>query len=46
MANAESCIIEMNGFEFDINSLHLESGLVQNCRRSMDNKSAIAWEVG
>lgn len=45
MANAESCIIEMNGFEFDINSLHLESGLVQNCRRSMDNKSAIAWEV-
>lgn len=45
IANAESCVIEMNGFVFDINSLRLESGLVQNCRRSMDNKSAIAWEV-
>jgi hypothetical protein len=46
IANAESCVIEMNGFVFDINSMRLESGLVQNCRRSMDNKSAIAWEVG
>ena len=36
----------MNGFVFDINSMRLESGLVQNCRRSMDNKSAIAWEGG
>lgn len=45
IANAESCVIEMNGFVFDINSMRLESGLVQNCRRSMDNKSAIAWEV-
>ena len=46
MANEESCVLEVNGFVFDINSLRLESGLVQNCRRSMDNKSAISWEVG
>eukprot|EP00435_Cladocopium_sp_Y103_P043057 s3006_g12.t1 len=45
MANAESCMIEVNGFLFDINSLRLKSGVVQNCRKSMDNKSAIAWEV-
>lgn len=41
----QSCQSKVTGLSFDTGALRFDSGMIQNCRRSLDNKSAISWQV-
>ena len=42
----QSCQSKVTNLSFDTGALRFDSGMIQNCRRSLDNKSAISWQVG